>query len=176
MEMAKEWFFRSEEGKVYGPAEIETLKTWVKDGRIEPTGFVSKDRVKWIQAPQLPELEMKWLVETQPGKIFGPFNRELVKHLVATGDIPQSASIYRRYEMPVDKDPEPVVIEKVVEKIVKVPVQKAIAIRKTSMAPVSSGFFKGIDFVKLVALERAAQRELAAARQRGIFSFLGGRK
>ena len=79
----KIWYVRSEEGAVYGPASEALLLEWVKDGRVDPSGYVSKDRINWVPPQTLPELEMKWLIETELGKYFGPFHRELVKQLVA---------------------------------------------------------------------------------------------
>jgi hypothetical protein len=84
----------------------------------------------------MPELEMKWLVEAEPGKVFGPFNRALLVSLFANGSIPKNAKTYRLHELPVDQDPPPVVVEKIVEKpvevekivekIVEVPVEKIV--------------------------------------------------
>ena len=123
-----DWFVRTADGSVYGPATVETLVAWAKDGRIDPSGFVSRDRLKWEPAQLMPELEMKWLVETEPGKVFGPFNRELVITLFANGSMPKDAKAYRLHELPVDRDPPPVVVEKIVEKEVRVevPVEKIV--------------------------------------------------
>jgi len=130
----KTWYVRGEDGKVYGPANVRTLVEWARDGRIDPSGYLSRDRTSWIPSQLMPELEMKWLIETEPGKIFGPFNRELVKRLVSEGSVPRNAGIYCRWDLDVDKDPEPVVVEKrvevpvekIVEKIVEVPVEKIV--------------------------------------------------
>ena len=116
----KIWYVRSEEGAVYGPASSASLLDWVKDGRVTPSGYVSKDRINWVPPQTLPELEMNWLIETELGKYFGPFHRELVKQLVADGSVPSGARIYCAWDIPVDKDPDPVVIEKIVEKPVEV--------------------------------------------------------
>ena len=116
----KIWYVRSEEGAVYGPASSASLLDWVKDGRVTPSGYISKDRINWVPPQTLPELEMKWLIETELGKYFGPFHRELVKQLVADGSVPSGARIYCAWEIPVDKDPDPVVVEKIVEKPVEV--------------------------------------------------------
>ena len=120
------WYVRSEDGAVYGPATSASLLDWVREGRVDPSGYVSTDRVNWVPPQTVPELEMKWLVETDLGKFFGPFNRELVKRLVADGSVPAGARIYRSWDIPVDRDPEPVVVEKVVEKIVEKPVEKIV--------------------------------------------------
>ena len=116
----KIWYVRSEEGAVYGPASEASLLEWVKDGRVDPSGYVSKDRINWVPPQTLDWLEMKWLVETDLGKFFGPFHRELIKQLVADGSVSSSARIYCAWEFPVDKDPDPVVVEKIVEKPVEV--------------------------------------------------------
>ena len=126
----KIWYVRSEEGAVYGPASSASLLDWVKDGRVDPSGYVSKDRINWIPPQTLPELEMRWLVETELGKYFGPFHRELVKQLVADGSVPPGARIYCSWDIPVDKDPDPVIVEKVVEKVVEVPVEKIVEVEK----------------------------------------------
>ena len=133
---AKEWFVRTEDGRVYGPADVASLVAWAQDGRIEPSGFVSRDRLSWTPAQLMPELEMKWLIETEPGKVFGPFNRALVISLFARGLVSADAKAYRLHELPVDCDPPPVVkevrvevpVEKIVEKEVRVevPVEKIV--------------------------------------------------
>ena len=103
-----------------------SLKAWAQEGRIEPNGFVSNDRRKWTPAPQMAELEMKWVVEPEQGKFFGPFNRDVVVRLSATGAIHKGAKIYRLHELPADQDPKPQVVEKLVEKRVEVPVEKVV--------------------------------------------------
>lgn len=115
---------KSVDGKVYGPAKISKLVEWAKDGRIEPTGFVSNDRVEWLEACTVDELEMKWLVEVSPGDVFGPFHRELVINLFKNGTVPATARAYRLHEFPIDQDPPPV--EKIVEKEVPVEVEKIV--------------------------------------------------
>ena len=87
----RDWFVKSVDGKVYGPAKISKLVEWAKDGRIEPTGFVSVDRAEWLEACTVDALEMKWLVEVSPGDVFGPFHRELVISLFKDGTVPATA-------------------------------------------------------------------------------------
>ena len=124
------WYVRMEDGKVYGPAGTKSLVEWAKDGRVEPTSFVSQDRKSWRPAQTMPELEMKWLVETEPGKVFGPFNRAVVIGLFKDEGVAKTAKAYRLHEFAVDEDPPPV--EKIVEKEVikevrvEVPVEKIV--------------------------------------------------
>ena len=134
----KIWYVRTENGNVYGPATASSLVAWAKDGRIDPASYVSANRTDWVPAQLIPDLEMDWLVETVPGEVFGPFNREVVIRLSKDGRLSESVSIYRRYELAVDQDPEPVekrvevpvekVVEKIVEKRVEVPVEKRVEV------------------------------------------------
>ena len=195
----KEWFVRTEDGKVYGPADVESLVEWAKDGRVEPSCFLSRDRINWAPAQLMPELEMEWLVETEPGKVYGPFNRTLVISMYAANSVPSSSKAYRLHKFPVDKDPPPVekIVEKVVEKIVEVPVEKVVekiveveppprtelvvpeVIEPTaSVPPVKSpgSIFGQLDRAGLAALEAAAQRELAKGRRFGLGAGIFGRK
>ena len=129
MNERESWYVKGSDGQVYGPADMASLVVWASEGRIEPNGFVSRDRRSWILAPRLPELEMHWVVETEPGKYYGPFNRQVVNRLAANGSIPQGAFVYRRHLLPVDRDPDPVrvevpvEVEKIIEKRVEVPVE-----------------------------------------------------
>ena len=113
MSDSQEWFVRTEEGMVYGPAALSSLVEWAKDGRIEPSCYVSADRISWKPAQLMSELEMKWLVETEPGKFFGPFHRAVVSRLFKDGSLAATAKAYRLHEFAIDEDPPPV--EKIVE-------------------------------------------------------------
>ena len=199
----KEWFVRTADGSVYGPADVAALVSWAQDGRIEPTGFVSRDRLNWTPTQLMPELEMKWLVETEPGKVFGPFNRALVISLFARKSVPPEAKAYRLHELPVDRDPPPVEVEKVVEKIVEKEVRVEVPVEKIvervvevvpparteivvadadepvgNVPPVRSpgALFGNLDRNRLAALEAAAQRELAKGRRLGFAAGIFGRK
>ncbi len=138
MRNKEEWFVKSSDGRVYGPADADSLVVWAEEGRVEPNGYVSRDRRMWIPAAQMKELGMEWLVESEPGRFFGPFNRKMVARLKAEGSITREAHIYcrhdgsvapteprkvveRRVEVPVEK-----VVEKIVEKRVEVPVEKIV--------------------------------------------------
>ena len=130
MNEAKEWYVKAVDGNVYGPASLSSLVTWAKDGRIEPTSFISQDRKSWRPAQAMSELEMKWLVEVEPGKVFGPFNRAVVIGLFKDDSVAGTAKAYRLHEFAIDEDPPPV--EKIVEKEVikevrvEVPVEKIV--------------------------------------------------
>jgi hypothetical protein len=123
---AREWYVRTADGSVYGPADVASLVSWAEDGRLDADTSVSKDRVSWTPAPLMDELAMSWLVEIKPGKVIGPFNRRYLIDSSATGVLPPEARVYRRHDMRVADDPEPTVVEKIVEKRVEVPVEKVV--------------------------------------------------
>ena len=203
---AKIWYIRTEDGKVYGPAAIDALVEWAKDGRIEPSSFVSQDRKSWMPVQLMPELEMKWLVEIEPGKVFGPFNRAVVIELFRKGDAGASAKAYRLHEFAIDEDPPPVekivekevikevrvevpvekIVEKVVEKIVEVPppprtelVVAEVVEPVADMPPprMPGSIFGNASREQLTALEAAARRELASAsRKHRSFGLFGGKE
>ena len=203
MANAKEWFVRTEDGKVYGPAEVPALIEWAKDGRIEPSSFLSRDRINWTPAQLMPELEMEWLVETEPGRVYGPFNRALVISMYSAKSVPSTAKAYRLHKLPIDQDPPPVEkivevpVEKIVEKVVEVPVEKIVEkvvevepparteiVVPEVVEPVASvppakspkTIFGGLDRDRLAALEAAAQREIAKGRRFGLAGGIFGRK
>ena len=198
MNEIKEWYVRSEDGKVYGPASMDSLVVWATEGRVEPAGFVSKDRLSWTPAQLVPELKMDWLVEIEPGKIFGPYNRAYVSKLTEAAAVPKEAKLYRAHPYAIDEDPPPVekIVEKVVEKRVEVPVEKIVEkvieieppARKTIVDPevldpvavepptrIPGKMFMNVERNRLAALEAAARRELsaAAAQRRGGFNLFG---
>jgi hypothetical protein len=123
---AREWYVRTADGSVYGPADVASLVSWAEDGRLDADTSVSKDRVSWTPAPLMDELAMSWLVEIKPGKVIGPFNRRYLIDSSATGVLPPEARVYRRHDMRVADDPPPAVVEKIVEKRVEVPVERVV--------------------------------------------------
>ena len=132
----KEWHVRMSDGNVYGPADVASLVSWAEDGRIDPSSSLSKDRIRWTPAQLMDELEMKWLVELEPGKPLGPYNRKYLVASIADGSLPAETKAYRLHEFPIDEDPPPTIVEKevikevpvekIVEKIVEVPVEKIV--------------------------------------------------
>jgi len=108
----EKWYVRNTLGKVFGPIDLDTLKAWVKEGRLEPLAGVSQDLKSWMLAPLKPELEMNWVVENNPGQFYGPTHRSVVEDLVKTGSLSREARFYqddrgagqerlRQYEMAV---------------------------------------------------------------------------
>ncbi|MBQ4440465.1 MAG: hypothetical protein II909_04955 [Kiritimatiellae bacterium] len=89
-----EWYVKSPDGAVFGPADIEKLKAWADESRISPEHVVSEDKQTWTPVSRLAELEMVYLVEVAPGDIFGPFTRKVVDSLIEGGQLPADARVY----------------------------------------------------------------------------------
>ena len=153
---------RMSDGNVYGPANVESLASWAEEGRIEPTSSLSKDRIEWTPAQLMSELEMKWLVEVEPGKTTGPYNRKFLIASSADGSLPAEAKVYRLHEFPVDKDPPIETVEKIVEveKRVEVPVEKivekVVEVEKCVEVPVE----KVVEKIVEVPVEKIVEKEV----------------
>ena len=146
MDSRKEWYVRMSDGNVYGPADIASLVSWAEDGRIDPSSSLSKDRIRWTPAQLMGELEMKWLVELEPGKPLGPYNRKYLVASIADGSLPAETKAYRLHEFPIDEDPPPTVVEK--EVIREVPVEKIVEVEKRVEVPVEKIVEKIIEVEK----------------------------
>ena len=150
----KEWYVRTSDGNVYGPADVASLVSWAEDGRIDPSSSLSKDRIKWTPAQLMDELGMKWLVELEPGKPIGPYNRKFLISSHAEGSLPDRAKLYRLHEFPIDQDPPPTVVEK--EVIKEVPVEKIVEVEKRVEVPVEKVVEKEV--VKEVPVEKIVEK------------------
>ena len=91
----KMWYVRNTAGKVFGPIDFKSLKSWGKDGRVEPLAGVSSELKHWVLAPLKPELEMNWIVENNPGQFYGPTHRAVVDDLVKMGTLSPAARFYQ---------------------------------------------------------------------------------
>ncbi len=91
----EKWYVKNTAGKVFGPIDLDTLKSWVKEGRVEPLSGVSNDLKNWMLAPLKPDLEMNWVVENNPGQFYGPTHRAVVEDLVKTGSLSREARFYQ---------------------------------------------------------------------------------
>ena len=168
----KEWYVRTSDGNVYGPADVASLVSWAEDGRIDPSSSLSKDRIKWTPAQLMDELGMKWLVELEPGKPLGPYNRKFLISSHTEGSLPDRAKLYRLHEFPIDQDPPPTVVEKevikevpvekIVEKVVEVekrvevPVEKIVEVEKRVEVPVEKIVEKEV--IKEVPVEKIVEK------------------
>ena len=168
-----EWYFRNADGNIYGPAGLPELVDWAKEGRITPDGAISSDMRHWKSAPEVPQLNMRFIVELERGKWFGPFHEEVIKGLKRSGAIPKTARIYARttlskaaMEAKKECSKGAEVREKIVEKIVEVPVEKIKVVEKVVEkrveVPVEKVVEKVVErvIVKEVPVEKVIERQV----------------
>ena len=89
------WYVKMEDGTVYGPADLNRLQAWAREGRVDPSSQISSDRKSWTPASLMPELGMEWLVEVEMGGYYGPFHPDVIRDLIAKNRIPASARRFR---------------------------------------------------------------------------------
>ena len=190
------WYLRTQD-ETFGPETEERLVEWARMGRIQPGQEVSDDNVIWRRVEEVPFLDMRFSIDLGDGNPRGPFNKAAADALIASGRLPPTATVvesrppFEEEPAPVaepgpaptpEAEPEPKVVEKIVE--VAPPARTVIvdhdAPRAIATPPPAArgGIFKDVDRSRLAALEAAAQRELAAAKQGhlGALAGLFGRK
>ncbi len=168
--MSEKWYLRTQDD-TFGPETRERLLEWAKMGRIQPGQEISNDGETWKPAVEIPFLDMRWSIDIGDGTPRGPFNRHAAEALLKSGRLPPGSKIVEvppafevadpapAPEAVPDPEPapaaEPVSAEpavKVVEKIVKVPVEvvKEVPVEKIVEKEV----------VKEVPVEKIVEREV----------------
>lgn len=86
--MSNQWYLKKyDDGSVFGPVDVATLKDWSAKGEISPYDMLSPDGVKWMAAPELPELDMNWIVEFPDGEAYGPTCIEAIVSFLEDGQL-----------------------------------------------------------------------------------------
>ncbi len=96
------WTIRNEKGTTFGPASLETLRGWARDGRIAPTSEASANGTDWVSVTAL-DLSMDWIAEISPATFYGPIHRNALEELLREGSLAVSAAVFKR-EKPGDAD------------------------------------------------------------------------
>ena len=88
MDDSPKWFLTKQaDGEVFGPMPLSQLRQWALDACISPLDKVSSDQLTWIKAPMLPELEMDFLLEVEPGLFYGPTTIGAIREFLTNGEI-----------------------------------------------------------------------------------------
>lgn len=93
---AVQFKIRDAEGNLFGPASMETLVKWARDGRLAAEQELSEDGVAWRPVDSFPELEMDWAAELAPGKFFGPVHRDAMREFIRSGDVSEDMAQFVR--------------------------------------------------------------------------------
>jgi len=86
--MATQWHLKKyDDGSVFGPVDLETLRGWSSKGEISPYDMLSSDGVKWMAAPELADLDMNWIVEFSDGEAYGPTCIDAIRSFIDDGQL-----------------------------------------------------------------------------------------
>ena len=99
---AAKWKIRDAEGNLFGPASLDTLVKWARDGRLASDQEISEDGTLWRPVDAIPELEMDWAAELAPGKFFGPVHRDAMNEFIRSGDVSEDMAQFVRVRSPDD--------------------------------------------------------------------------
>ena len=139
------WFLRAQD-ETFGPVTEGQLVNWAKLGRVQPGQEVSDDNIVWRRVEDVPFLDMRFSIDIGDGTPRGPFNRAAAEALLASGRLPPTSTLVETREPFPEEGAEPAaqepaarepegeepaassepVPEKVVEKVVEVPVEKIV--------------------------------------------------
>jgi hypothetical protein len=88
MDDSSRWFLMKQaDGAEFGPMPLSQLRQWAIDACISPLDKVSSDGINWIKAPMLPELDMDYLLEVEPGSYYGPTTIGAIREFLTNGEI-----------------------------------------------------------------------------------------
>ena len=169
-----QWYLRTQD-ETFGPESEEKLVEWARLGRIQPGQEISEDNEVWRRVEDVPFLDMRFSIDLGDGNPRGPFNRAAAEALLASGRLPPTATMVESREpfdapAPIDApepqpepapqvatsqvEPEP----KVVEKIVEVPVEKIV--EKIVEVPVENIVEKEVIREVPVEVEKIVEKEV----------------
>jgi hypothetical protein len=82
------WYLRkASDGSLFGPLTFKQLQQWAADAQVSPLDRVSSDKINWMKAPMLPELQMDFLVEVGEDQYYGPTTLGALAEFIAAGEI-----------------------------------------------------------------------------------------
>ena len=73
---ARTWFLlKASDKKVFGPTDLDTLKSWASEAKISTLDKSSAhNRHTRSRAPMIPELQMDLLIQMPDNYLYGPTN------------------------------------------------------------------------------------------------------
>ena len=187
-----QWYLRTQD-ETFGPESEEKLVEWARLGRIQPGQEISEDNEVWRRVEDVPFLDMRFSIDLGDGNPRGPFNRAAAEALLASGRLPPTATMVESREpfdapAPIDapepqSEPEPqpepapqvatsqvepepkvvekiveVPVEKIVEKIVEVPVEKIVEKEVVKEVPVEVEKIVEKEVIKEVPVEKIVEK------------------
>ena len=90
------YYLRTADGQEYGPADLEMIHQWCREGRIGPDQQLSTDQQDWQPVTEVPALEFDWLLVLEDGTEAGPFLLAMLEEELAAGNLPAGATFKHR--------------------------------------------------------------------------------
>jgi hypothetical protein len=81
------------DGDVFGPATFAELYEWASQCRIGPDHLISQDRIEWLPAREVPDLDMQWEVRLIDGTAYGPINQSAIRYLLEDKVVAQDSPV-----------------------------------------------------------------------------------
>jgi hypothetical protein len=78
---------RSQDGREYGPIDLDTLQAWATDGRLEPDDRVQDRNREERPASEWEVLKMEWLVRRPDKETYGPTTAGAIRAMLAEGEL-----------------------------------------------------------------------------------------
>ena len=174
-----QWYLRTQD-ETFGPESEEKLVEWARLGRIQPGQEISEDNEVWRRVEDVPFLDMRFSIDIGDGNPRGPFNRAAAEALIASGRLPPAATMIESrepFDAPAPRDepqaelepqvdtqpqsepgPQAEPEQKVVEKIVEVPVEKIV--EKIVEVPVEKIVEKEVIKEVPIEVEKIVEKEV----------------
>lgn len=82
------WYLRkAHDSAEFGPITFAQLRQWAAEAQVAPMDRVSTDKVTWVKAPMVPELEMDYLIEVGEDQYYGPTTVGALREFLNLGEI-----------------------------------------------------------------------------------------
>ncbi len=82
------WYLRkAHDNSEFGPVPFAQLREWAGEAQVAPMDRVSTDRVTWVKAPMVPQLEMDYLIEVGEDQYYGPTTVGALREFLIQGEV-----------------------------------------------------------------------------------------
>lgn len=146
------WKIKSGDGRIFGPASMETLLTWARDGRLLPGQLLSNDDKNWVPVESCAELEMNWVTCLPDGRFWGPIHRDAMKESIRNGEVTEDMPQFVRSRS-IDDSPEALRRENDELKAQIITLRKDFAVRAAKLEA---------DIASIKAEQRMAEGQLSS--------------
>lgn len=84
------------EDEVHGPMDINELLELSQSAFVAPEDQIQFDGGEWLPAPDIPELEMNWIIRTDDGIEYGPTTGGTIREFLMVGEISEETTVVHK--------------------------------------------------------------------------------